>query len=781
MRDLACAPMVTSPSSSQRPPQVLAGLAPDSPHAPLLQMALTALQQGHAARAVAWAEQLVRQAPSLPLAHLLKAKVLRATGQPQQALLSCRKAARLAPGALPVLTELALTQRAAGQPAEAEATYREALKAAPQDPVLHHNLANLLQHRGALDEAEPHYRQALAAAPGMAEAQVELGRLLQARGREDEARQCFMAAIHARPGFAPAWEGLSASLAHGGTGQAMEDLRHAQDGLPHPPEVLMALAQAALSLDANNVLGHYTHGMALRALGRLDEARQAWQTVMTLAPEHEMSTQALYMQALCHLDQGHYAQAEPLTQALLSRARVPEEQAKAHLLGAVLHAGAGDMEAALPCYDQALALGGNELQAPARIAHCLALNYAPEADAQAQLQLARRHLGALERPAAWPAHTNQPDPSRPLRVGLLSGDFRLHSCAYFLAPLLEHLDSSRFEVHGYYTEVAQDDVTEQLRSHMAHWHPVSTLSPEALAERIRADGIDILVDLAGLTHGHRLQTLVLKPAPVQIGWLGYLGTLGLQAQDHRMTDPWVDPEGAESWAHEQPLRLARPYVCYQPLAGMPEPASLPLLDRGHITFGSFNALSKLSGACLALWARVLQAVPGSRLLIKNMALADPDLRARLLERLARHGIEPDRVDLRGWTGDTASHLNTYGEVDIALDSWPYQGVTTTCEAAWMGVPTVSLVGRTFASRQGLTLLTALGLADLAVDDEDAYVQRCLALAADTDALAALRGGLRARMAASALMDGPGFARAVEQAWRQAWQGWCERQQANTPG
>jgi protein O-GlcNAc transferase len=269
-----------------------------------------------------------------------------------------------------------------------------------------------------------------------------------------------------------------------------------------------------------------------------------------------------------------------------------------------------------------------------------------------------------------------------------------------------------------------------------------------------------------------------KAAPIQINWLGYLGPVGLQAIDHTLTDALVDPVDLDDPANRgdearaPALRLDRTYVCYTPPTDAPPVSSPPMLTRGFPTFGSFNALAKLSEPCLALWCKVLHAVPTARLLIKSKPLRDQGVRDGVLARLLAHGVSAERIILKGWEQETSHHLDVYGEVDVALDSSPFNGVTTTCEASWMGVPVVSLVGGTRASRQGLTLLSALGCREQATHSELDFVEQCRQLVADPARLAEQRAQLREHMRASPLMDGAGFAQSVEACYRRVWQAWC---------
>jgi predicted O-linked N-acetylglucosamine transferase (SPINDLY family) len=309
-----------------------------------------------------------------------------------------------------------------------------------------------------------------------------------------------------------------------------------------------------------------------------------------------------------------------------------------------------------------------------------------------------------------------------------------------------------------------DAVTARLRDHAEHWHDIAGLDDDAACRLIRGHGLDVLVDLAGHTQGNRLGIFARRAAPVQMTALGYPGTTGLTQIDFRLVDAVTDPAGAEAFATEKLLRLPRLH-CYRPDETAPVVGALPASAAGHVTFGSFNKLGKVSEAAVLLWSAVLKAVPGARLFLKSKALAEEATRRLTAERFAAHGIAPERLTLFGWVPEDEGHLATYGRIDIALDTYPYSGTTTTCEALWMGVPVLTLAGATHASRVSASLLTAVGLTDWITGTAEEFVAKAAAIGADVTALATLRAGLRAQIATSPLCDGAGYAAAVEAAYR----------------
>lgn len=343
--------------------------------------------------------------------------------------------------------------------------------------------------------------------------------------------------------------------------------------------------------------------------------------------------------------------------------------------------------------------------------------------------------------------------SRPPRVGLLSHDLRQHSVAYFVEPILRHRGD--MEVHCYHTSPEEDAVSDRLRPLASSWRNVANATDAALAERIRGDGIDVLIETAGITQGHRLGTMAMRPAPVQCTFLGYPNTTGVAAMDYRIVDSHTDPPGAERLATERLVRMDPCFLCYAPPPGAPDPGPPPGAATGVVTFGSFNAAPKINDQLLELWARTLGAVPGSRLVLKALDFKDAPLREEMAARLRRAGIE--RFEVLAPAGGVAEHLALYGGIDIALDTCPYHGTTTTLEAMHMGVPTVTMEGRSHAGRVGVSLLRNVGLGELVAAGPEEYVRIAAGLAGDPGRLAELRRTLRGRLAGSPLCDAAGYA------------------------
>jgi predicted O-linked N-acetylglucosamine transferase (SPINDLY family) len=405
------------------------------------------------------------------------------------------------------------------------------------------------------------------------------------------------------------------------------------------------------------------------------------------------------------------------------------------------------------------------------------LNYADRvAPEEIRAECARwsdRHAQALTAQAPPPA--NDPTPERRLRVGYVSPGFREHPVTFFLWPALEHHDRERFEVILYSDVTHEDEYTEQLRALADGWRKIVGMDDDELARAIRDDAIDILVDLSGHTLRNRLLAFARRPAPVQVNWLGFPCTTGMTAMDYRITDPWCDPPGlTEALNSETLVRLPHVYMAWRPPLRSPAVAPLPALAAGRVTFGFFHGCYKITPRMVALWARILHGVAGSRLVV--LAVDGQIAATRLRDAFAAHGIAAERLELLPLL-EIDAFLATFARVDIALDPFPYHGATTTCFCLWMGLPVVALAGTTHASRADLSLLTNVGLPQFATDDPDRYVDIACGLAASLDALADLRSRLRGMMLASPVTDGRAHTRELEEAYRGMWRAWCRTRAA----
>jgi protein O-GlcNAc transferase len=391
-------------------------------------------------------------------------------------------------------------------------------------------------------------------------------------------------------------------------------------------------------------------------------------------------------------------------------------------------------------------------------------------------ELARLHVKWDDRHAAplrtaWRPHPNSREPDRRLRLGFLSADFGFHPVGYFLIRTLENLDPTQCDVVCYSDRTVVDHLTTRFQAAATTWREVSRLSDEELAEQIRADGIDILFELAGHTYGNRLLVFARKPAPIQITWIGYEGTTGLRSIEYLLADRHVIPPGAECDYPENVLRLPDSYICYDPPSEAPSVGPLPARTNGHVTLASFNNPAKINSDLIDVWTEILRQSPQAKLLLKYHGLDDDRTQQRLRAQFLDRGLAADRFALSGWSS-FSDLLAEYNQVDIALDPFPFSGGATTCNALWMGVPVITCPGETFASRHGLSYLSALGLTELIANDRDQYVRLAVGLTEDLDRLATMRGHLREQMADSPLCDGRRHAANLLQVLRDVWRNYC---------
>lgn len=689
------------------------------------------------------------QAPQIP--YLLGMAAL-AQGRPQDAVTPLAQAVKLDPAMAPAQFNLGFCLESLGRLDEALAAYRQTLAIAPQLADAHNNLGNVLQKLKRHEEALAAYESALALRPENPGFHRNRGDALRDLSRLDEAVLAYEKAIRSDPGQMEAYVNLALVLHLLGRYEAsMEASQRAIERCPDYSE-------------AYQNLGH-----ALRELERHEEAAAAYRRAIEIKPNDSESHKEL---GVALKDSGNYGAA--LTSLRRALELQPDSEAIINLLaGALLDAGRHDE--ALETYRRGLALnpeGGFGMHSNL----LLALNYQGGATPEVQLTEARAFGEKAARKAVpFAKHVNLPDPDRRLRIGLVSGDLGQHPVGFFLLNVLVNLDPDRLEVFAYATTHRKDAINERLRRSIPCWCDASPakMDDKALANRIRSDGIDILIDLAGHTAKNRLPVFAWKPAPVQVSWLGYLGTTGLDAMDYVLADAWALLAGEEVQFTETPWRLPEAYICFSPPDVPVEVWPLAALDKGYVTFGCFNNLNKISEEVVACWARVLQAVPNARLYLKSKSLGAAEMRQKLMASFGRFGVSSERLVLGGTLASQEEHFRAYRQVDIALDPFPYPGITTTVEALWMGVPVLSLKGQRFISHQGETILHNVGLSEWVAADVDDYVAKAEAFAGDIKALAALHSGLRGKLLASPLCGAPRFAKNFEVALRGMWRKWCE--------
>jgi protein O-GlcNAc transferase len=699
------------------------------------------------------ARVLVEQFPNFGFGWKLLGGALQMQGK--NALSAFQKTAQLMPGEADAHYNLGVALKSVGLLEDAAASYRRALKIKPDYAEAHSNLGNVLKDLGRLDDAVASYRRALALKPDSADAHNNLGTILKDLGRLDDAVVSYRRAIEVKPDFADA---------HYNLGNALKDLGQLDDAVVSYRRAIEVKPDFA---DAYNNLG-----TALKDLGQLDAALASYRRLIELKPDFAEAHNNLGV-ALKDLGQ--------LDAALASYRKalgLKPDYAEAHNnLGNVLK-DFGQHEDALSSYRRALEIKPDLAEARSNL--LFSLNYTANHVSSDCLAEARQYGRMADEKATSPFSSWQ-CVAKPelLRVGLLSGDLCNHPVSYALKSLLERLNFSRIELIAYSTGREVDDYTALIKPYFATWKQLYGLSDEAAARLIHTDGVHILLDLSGHTAHNRLPVFAWRPAPVQASWLGYFATTGIAEMDYLLTSEVAVPMAHRGQFTENVWYLPDTWLCFAaPDADLPV-VSLPALQNGYITFGCFQRLDKVGNDVLTVWAKILTALPEARLNIACRQLGDPVLAARFVERLLAHGIDPARVATHGPAKSREEYLTRYLEVDVMLDSFPYPGVTTTCEALWMGVPTLTLSGDTLLARQGAGVLTAAGLANWVATSLEDYVDKAIEVAGDLAKLAKLHAGLRQQVLASPLFDAPRFARNFEDALWGMWQARNPTNIANT--
>lgn len=645
---------------------------------------------------------------------VLGASLLRQGGD---ALPALRRAAELLPGDAEAHNNLGNALRTAGHAEDAADEFRTAIALRPGFAPAWVGLGNALRDLSRLEESEAAYRQAVILQPEMAAAHAGLGRLLQMLGRLDEAVAGYRRALERQPRSAEVYNNLGTAL------QGLDEFDGAEGAF-----------RQALAIAPGYANAHANLGNLLAARCRFAEARASYERALELASGH--------------------AEARNNLGALLRELGRPEE--------------------AVECFRRAVALKPDYLVAQSNLV--LTQNYCPGVDARAVLAGGLAFDARVTRGVRPYGEWNvRPDPVRRLRVGWISGDLREHPVAQFAEPVISALAADfavSIEQYAYYSHPVADAVSRRIAAHCRRWTPAAGLSDEELAGIIHADAVDILIDLSGHTAFNRLPVLARRPAPVQASWLGYPGTTGMASVDYLIADACTLPPEIEAGYAETIWRLPDSSLCCRLPDAEAAVSPLPASTSGALTFGSCSNLAKLNHVVIALWSRLLHAVPDSRLLLKTRQLADASVRTELRRRFAAHGIAEERLILLPPL-PRARYLDTYHDIDIALDPFPYPGVTTTAEALWMGVPVLTLAGDSFVARQGAGLLTLAGLPDWIAADGDDYVACAVRHAGDLVALSDLRARLRDRLRSSVLFDAPRFAANFHAALRGMWARWCD--------
>lgn len=698
------------------------------------------------------------------------ADLLQVAGRVPEAVEVYRTAVARVPDSADLHYNFGCVLQVAGDTDSALGEYRRALELDRRHARAHNNAASVLHVQGQLKEAVEGYRQALGLDHGYVDARYNLAAALHEQGSAEEAVEHYKKVIGKSPDHWRARLGLGAALdALGYSDKAIECYQRTLLLFP-------SCTEAALRL-----------GNAFLRQARAPDAERSYRDVLAAQPKHR--------DARCNLghallQQGdisgaidsfrHVVDDSPtdagawldLGNALLAAKRI-DDASQAYRQAAFYEPNNAGMQAALGsglladgllkegigCLTDALALQPSFAAVHSDL--LFALNYLPDGDPQhileTHLDFGRRHSVSVEETSTSPSLLCRS--GRRLRVGYVSADFRQHALSYFIEPVLEHHDRAAVEVFCYYSNDVSDQVTDRLRSHVEHWRQVACLSDVDLGRQIVADGVDVLVDLAGHTAGSRLTAFARRLAPVQATWVGYLNTTGLAAMDYRITDWYASPEGQADKLHcERLVRLPHSQWCYKPPVECPDVGGLPCVRNGYVTFGSFHNAIKVNPEVVLLWAKIVAAVPKSRLCVVGCLSARH--REAIADNFAAVGVAPSRLN---FTGELSfrDYLGMHNEVDINLDTFPYTGGTTTCHSLWMGVPVITMTGATVTSRGGASLLNVVGLPELVAGSPVSYVDSAVRLASDCAALAKLRAGLRARVAQSPLTDAVEFTKDLE--------------------
>jgi predicted O-linked N-acetylglucosamine transferase (SPINDLY family) len=775
-------------------------------------LGLALYQSGQPAPALAAIEQALARDGEHPEYRNNRGIVLLALGRPVEAEAEFRRALAARPGHAQALANLGNALKAQGDRSAAMDMYRRAIEIDPNHVEAWFNLGNAQREIGDAEGAGASYRAALRGNPRFAPAQANLGGLLLAGGDVVGARRAFEAALAidaTRPSFL---FGLALACERLGDGETAEaTYRRLLAASPGHADALNNLAglcekrgaldeavqlygqalaadprheRAAFNLgslharrdEPDAAMRHFLTvkargnddlerlarlGDAFEALGRSDEAIECLRAILERRPEdldtHQKLGNLLLEKreteaALAHLD---YVAAEGRDTASLH-----QELGTAALRLCRLGAAMDHYRAAIERAPEAMVY---------RSTYLMVLNYDDTVTPEASFEEHRRLMAPFNKAVPVDGASSRPRAAgRRLRIGYVSPDFRRHSCANFLLPLLEAHDRDRVEIFCYSNVMHPDAQTEQFAKLPEHWRNIRRLSDGEAAALVVADGIDVLVDLAGHTGDSRLTLFLARPAPVQASWLGYPNTTGLAAIGMRFSDAIADPApGSDALYVERLIRFGDGFLAYRPQQSVGDPRPGPALRGEALRFGCFNNANKISPSTIALWARILARLPEARLALRTEQFRHEAVCADFRRRFAASGVDPARIEFPDWQNDLGDALEGHETIDIALDPTPYNGTTTTCEALWMGVPVVTLAGDRHSARVGASLLFHAGLGEWVARTPEDYVRIALDLAGDRARLAALRGTLRGRLAASPVGDAVRLARAIEAACRAA--------------
>ena len=748
-----------------------------------LQTALALHQQGQIAQAQAIYEEILESEPNHIDALQLLATAALQRNDFEGAVLLFIDALKINPSNPNSLHNYGVTLYELKQYEDALLNYDKAIAFSPHFAQAYYNRGNVYKELKRFEVALLDYSKAIELNPDYFEAHLNLGNVLQELNRQCEALECYERVIVLRPDYAEAYSNR---------GNALLALKRYEEAI--------ILYDKALALKFDFAEVYSNRGVALYKLKRYQESIISYDKAISLKPDY----------ADAYLNKGNVLeQLNRYEEALLSYGQatvlIPDSPDAYNNSGNVLamlcryEESIKNYEKAIylkPDFAEAYSNRGNVLQdlshsAEAENSYRNALKLKPDySDAYNNLLCTLNYTfhdvannlqdalnyGKMASEKVDYTYSSWECKARPkrLRVGFVSGDFRNHAVSYFLDIIIKQLDPSIIELVAYSTEDKNDELTERIKPYFSAWRPLLGVEDKQAAQLIHQDGIHILIDLAGHTAKNRLPVFAWKPAPIQVSWLGYSATTGLTAMDYYLGDPYVSPVEEEWHFTEKIWRLPESYLCYTPPAELIVIKPLPALGTGHVTFCCFNNLLKVNDTVIALWSRVLHAVPRSVLFLRTKQLTNESIQENIIRQFAIHGIARERLILEGSYVTRKELFEEYNRVDISLDPFPYTGTTTSAEGLWMGVPVLTRKGDRFLSHVGESIAHNSGLVDWIAEDDDDYVAKAIMHTANLERLATLRSGLRAQVLASPLFDAPRFARHFEEALWGMWKQYSEK-------
>ena len=746
-------------------------------------------QLGKTNEAVKNYEKATQLKPDYAEAYNNHADLLQALGHLNKAVKNYDKAIQLTPDYAGTYNNRGVALAQLRQLDDAIESYETAIKLKPDYAEAYYNRGNALKNLGQLDEAVLDYDTAIQFKPDYVEAYLNRGARLQDLGRLDEAMQDYDEAIRLKPDYAEAYYNRGNTLKN--LGLLDEAVQSYDKAIQHKPDYAKAY---------NN------RGARLQDLGRLDEALQNYNKATQLAPDYAeaYNNKAVALEQLGKLNEAlqNYGNAIRLApdyaEAYNNKAVVLEQLGRLHEAmesyekaaqlkpdyaesfnnHAGLLQGLGQLEEALQCYNKAIHVRPDFTDAYSNL--LMTLNYSPKHNSIDHITMARRfgELATKKAEIHFSSYQGPPTPLR-LRVGFVSGDLRNHPIGYFLENILSSIDASKIELIAYSTTPKIDALSDRIKPFFSMWKPIYGQNDKTVANLINTDGVQVLIDLSGHTANNRLPMFACKPSPVQVSWLGYFATTGLNEMDYLLGDPHVTPSQHDDHFTETIWRLPETRWCFTP-PELDAPITVPpALERGYITFGCFNNLTKINNEVVKLWAKVLDAVPDSRLFLKAKQFNNKLGRESIIRQFIAQGIDSKRISLEE-SENRQKYFAAYNQIDISLDPFPFNGGTTSVESLWMGVPLITLAGNSLISRQGVGVLTIAGLPDWIADDKESYLAKAISFASELDKLAGLRASLRSQILASPLFDAARFARNFENALFEMWNQYAHQDRKKYP-